>query len=284
MRKLILHKFLFTGVLSVCALLFLSSCKDDSYLLQPAPVADQSFSEEFDSATAALGRGWKFINNSYPAGSNVWQNGGSAAPVFEPFSQHGTFVGFLGATYESTNDPGGVGVISNWLISPAITMQNGDKIVFYTRAQLAAQSATDSTDFANRLQVRINPHGTDYYMGTVQPLYEWMFTPSPNFGADDPGNYDIALLDINHDQLEYHTSAVGATTVTSLVDGRVYTATTNLKAYPVRWTRYEAKVSGLDKPTLGRFAFRYFVTGGGSAGYGTAVGIDKLEYISISKK
>lgn len=283
MRKLILHKFLFTGVLSVCAMLLFSSCKDDSYLLNPAPVPDQSFSEDFDSATAVLGRGWKFINNSYPLGGNVWQNGGSAAPAFEPFSQHGTFVGFLGATYESTDDPGGVGVISNWMISPALTMQNGDKIVFYTRSQMTPQSATDSTDWANRLQVRINPHGTDYFIGDVQPLYEWTFTPSPNQATDDPGNYDISLLDINRDQYEYHSSAVGATTVTSLVDGRVYNATTNLQAYPVRWTRYEAKVYGLEKPTVGRFAFRYFVVGGGSQGFASTVGIDKMDYISISK-
>lgn len=278
MRKLILHKFFFTGVLSVCALLLLSSCKDDSYLLDPAPVPDQSFSEEFDSATAALGRGWKFINNSYPAGSNVWQNGGSAAPIFEPFSQHGTFVGFLGATYESTSDP--TGVISNWLISPAITMQNGDKIVFYTRSQLSFLSATDSTDWANRLQVRINPHGTDYYVGNVQPLWEWMFTPTTVFATDDPGNYDVNLLEINPDQIEYHSLVP----TTSLVDGRAIDANTNLKAYPIRWTRYEAKVIGLDKPTLGRFAFRYFIAGGGSNGFGTAVGIDKVDYISISKK
>lgn len=278
MRKLILHKFFFTGVLSVCALLFLSSCKDDSYLLDPAPVADQSFSEEFDSATAALGRGWKFINNSYPAGGNVWQNGGSAAPVFEPFSQHGTFVGFLGATYESTSDP--TGVISNWLISPAVTMQNGDKIVFYTRSQLSFLSATDSTDWGNSLEVRINPNGTDYYVGSVQALWEWMFTPSPNYAEDDPGNYSIRLLRINPDQNEYHSQVP----TTSLIDGRAITAATNLQAYPTRWTRYEAKVSGLDKPTLGRFAFRYYITGGGSNGFGTAVGIDKLDYISISKK
>jgi len=276
MRKLILHNFLFTGFLSVCALLFLSSCKDDSNLLQPAPVANQSFSEEFDSASAALGRGWKFINNSYPSGSNVWQNGGSAAPVFEPFSQHGTFVGFLGATYESTSDP--TGVISNWLISPPVMMQNGDKIVFYTRSQLSLLSATDSTDWANRLQVRINPHGTDYYMGSVQALWEWMFTATTTFGQDDPGNYDVSLLEINPDQIEYHTLVP----TTSLVDGRAIDANTNLKAYPTRWTRYEATVHGLDKPTMSRFAFRYFIAGGGSNGFGTAVGIDKVNYISIS--
>lgn len=278
MRKLILHNFLFSGFLFMSALVLLPSCKDDSYLLQPEPIADQSFAEEFDSATAALSRGWKFINNSYPAGGNVWQNGGSAAPVFEPFSQHGSFVGFLGATYESTGAP--TGVISNWLISPAVMMQNGDKIVFHTRSQLSAFSATDSTDWANRLQVRINPHGTDYFMGSVKELYEWMFTPSPNFATDNPGNYDVSLLEINPNQHEYHTQVPQV----SAIDGRTIDAITNLQAYPIRWTRYEAKVSGLSKPTMGRFAFRYFVAGAGSNGYGTAVGIDKMEYISISKK
>lgn len=282
MRKLTLHNFLFTGLLSLFALIMLPSCKDDSYLLEPEPVADQSFSEEFDTASAALSRGWKFINNSFPAGGNVWQNGGSAYPVFEPFSQRGQYAGFVGATYESTGAASGV--ISNWLVSPPVIMQNGDKIVFYTRSQLVAQSATDSTDFANRLQVRINNHGTDYFMGNVQPLYEWSLTPSPTAAPDDPGNYDITLLEINPDQLEYHSSAVGASTVTSLIDGRIYSEATNLKSYPYRWTRYEARVRTLDKPTLGRFAFRYFIIGAGSNGFGTAVGIDKMEYISVSKK
>jgi hypothetical protein len=269
MRKLTLRNFLFTGLLSFFALTFLASCKDDSYLLQPEPVADQSFSEEFDSSTAALSRGWKFINNSYPAGGNVWQNGGAAYPVFEPFSHHGTFAGFLAATYESTN--AGAGVISNWLVSPSVIMQNGDKIVFHTRAQLVANGAADSTDWANRLQVVINSHGTDYYIGSVKELYEWSLTPSPTQAPDNPGNYDINLLEINPNQLEYHTALPG-------------TDPTNLNAYPVRWTRYEARVRGLDKPTVGRFAFRYFVIGAGSAGAATAVGIDKLDYISISKK
>ncbi|MBL7728012.1 MAG: choice-of-anchor J domain-containing protein [Dinghuibacter sp.] len=284
MRKITLHNFFFTGLLSLFALFMLPSCKDDSYLLQPEPVPDQSFAEEFDSASAALSRGWKFINNSYPAGGNVWQNGGSAYPVFEPFSQRGQYAGFVGATYESTS--AAAGVISNWLVSPPVIMQNGDKIVFYTRSQLVQQSATplDSTDFANRLQVRINTHGTDYYMGDVKPLYEWSLTPSPTPAPDDPGNYDITLVEINPDQLEYHTSAVGATTATSLIDGRVYNQTTNLKAYPHRWTRYEATVRSLSKPTMGRFAFRYFVIGAGSNGFGTAVGIDKVDYISVSKK
>lgn len=36
--------------------------------------------------------------------------------------------------------------------------------------------------------------------------------------------------------------------------------------YPDEWTQYEVTVTGLDAPTSGRFALRYFVTSGGPAG------------------
>ena len=51
-------------------------------------------------------------------------------------------------------------------------------------------------------------------------------------------------------------------------------------AYPHRWTRFTATVSGLNQPTWGRFALRYFVEGAGSNGLANSVGIDSLAYIA----
>ena len=83
------------------AILF--SCKDDSYLKAPPPPANQSFVEEFDTASAALSRGWKFINVSNPRGGGVWQNGGNINPLFSGFSNNGSFAGFIGTDYTSTS-------------------------------------------------------------------------------------------------------------------------------------------------------------------------------------
>jgi hypothetical protein len=46
MRKSTLKNFLLCMGVSM---LILSSCKDDSYLADPAPVPDQSFVEQFDT-------------------------------------------------------------------------------------------------------------------------------------------------------------------------------------------------------------------------------------------
>jgi hypothetical protein len=45
----------------------------------------------------------------------------------------------------------------------------------------------------------------------------------------------------------------------------------------------EATVNGLQKPFRGRFAFRYFLEGGGPGNNekGGVVNLDKVEYVSI---
>lgn len=251
MRNSTLRKvLLFSGL----ALVALQACrKDDETLLALPAVSNQSFVEEFDTTSSAFSRGWVPINASTPKGQSVWVQGlfnnpaitGLAYPIpFGPFSSKGSYAGFIGADYLSTS--AGAGVISNWLISPVITMQNGDKIVFYTRTALYDLGTGDSTDFSNRLQVKMNK------------------SQSLNVGSGSgAGDFTSTLLDINPELLEQHTSP-------ALYDPN---------GYPTRWTRYEAKVGGLSGPTKGRFAFRYFVEGGGSAGLGSAVAIDSVAYV-----
>lgn len=49
--------------------------------------------------------------------------------------------------------------------------------------------------------------------------------------------------------------------------------------YPKRWTVYTATIGGLVAPTVGRIAFRYYVTNGGSGGVNSNfVGIDEFRY------
>ena len=257
MRKTILRKL---AACSVIALLILQSCKDDSSLITPVPTKNYSFTEEFDTASAALSRGWKFINASDPVGAAVWQNGGDvAAPFFNAYSNNGSNVGFIGASYLSTS--AGAGVISNWLVSPSTFMQNGDRIVFYTRGwNILGYTATDTTDFGNRLQLCYNPVSDDLNVG---------------FGTDE-GNYLTTLVDINPSQFERHRK-VGTYNLV------VYNQTMLDQSYPDEWTRFEGVVNGLKKPGYHRFAFRYLVNGGGNNGAGTGVGIDKVSYISVGK-
>jgi len=242
-----MRKSTFSGLLlcTFLSIVGLQSCKDDAHLTTPPPIADQSFTEEFDTTAAAFARGWKTINASDPKGSNVWQQGGDINPWFTPFSSNGSYAGFIGADYTSTS--AAAGLISNWLISPPVIMQNGDKIVFHTRGLIYQASATDSTDYANRMQVRINPVDDGLNVG---------------YGVD-AGNFKITLLDINPFYAEYHSNP----------------ALYEPDAYPARWTRFEATVSGLNKPVKGRFAFRYFVDGAGWNGRGSGVAVDQVKYI-----
>lgn len=246
MRK---STFTFLTVFAFASLIFLQSCKDDSYLLDKPAVADQSFSEEFDTASSAISRGWIFKNTSDPIGSGVWTQGGGLPVWFPAFSTNGSYVGFIGADYTSTS--AAAGIISNWLISPVVVLQNGDKIVFYTRGLLYdAGTGGDSTDYANRLQVRVNTRNEGLNVGD----------------GFDPGDFTEAFLDININYEFYHT------------DPLLYSPT----AYPAKWTRFEATVTGLNEPKKGRFAFRYFVEGGGNNGLGSGVGVDKVSFVSAS--
>ncbi|MBC7902045.1 MAG: choice-of-anchor J domain-containing protein [Gemmatimonadaceae bacterium] len=230
----------------------LAACKDDEYLTVAPPVPDASFVEEFDTATAAYDRGWRYLNVSAPLGQDMWIQGlfnnptvtGFASPIpFPAHSSKGSYVGYIGTTYLSTS--AGAGIISNWVVSPVTMMRNGDRVVFYTRTLVFDLGTGDSTDFSNRLQVRTSVgDGLDVGSG------------------DNPGSFTKVILDINPTYKEYHTAVIDPL------------------AYPNTWTRFEALVGGLSKPTMGRFAFRYFVEGGGSAGLGTAAAIDSVAYIS----
>jgi len=235
----------------LCIFLFpqLHSCVDDEaeYLARQNFAPDQSFTESFDTANAAYNRGWRYLNKSVDIGTTTWQN--PPSPPFGPFSSTSTNNGYLWADYNSTSSA--AGIISNWAVSPTLIMKNGDKIAFYTRAQLYFFN-DDSTDFTNRLQVRLNKINADLNVGD----------------GTDEGDFGVTLLDINpfYRDFSYNAFTSGDPDVRF--------------AYPHRWTRFEVLVSGLDKPVTGRFALRYFVEGAGNNGRATAIGIDELTYTS----
>jgi hypothetical protein len=240
MRKPIVPKLLFISVAS----LIIYSCKDNNNLAKNPAIPDQSFVEEFDTATAAVARGWQFVNNSDPKGSGVWQDGGSIPPHFNAYSNKGRKAGFIGADYLSTSAE--KGTISNWLISPSLTMQNGDRIIFYTRAWQAFDGVSDTTDFGNSRQLRMNPLNDSADVGT----------------ASGNGSFSKILLYINPD-LVY----------SSVLHPAVF-------AYPSQWTRFIVTVTGLNAPLKSRFGFRYYVTDGGSNGNASGIGIDSVAYKS----
>ena len=81
---------------------------------------------------------------------------------------------YIGANFNNDGGPA-TDTISNWLLTPPITLQNGGQLVFWTRT-------VDVPAFPDRLQVRMSTNGTSSNVGT---------TPT------DVGDFTTLLLDIN---------------------------------------------------------------------------------------
>src|SRR4051794_15141427 len=101
-KRSLLKVLLYIGI----PLFFLNFLVYVKYLLIPPPVPDQSFVEEFDTVSAALGREWTIANTSVPRISNIWQQGGDVTPFFPAYSSSGSYVGFIGVSAVSSQPLG----------------------------------------------------------------------------------------------------------------------------------------------------------------------------------
>lgn len=200
----------------------------------PATVCDLTTGFDGDAIGTILAGGWVINNQSATIGTTNWFQGNSA--VFPAFA--GTPDSYVGANFNATT---GTNTISDWLLTPPVTIQNGGQLVFYTRT-------VDSVSFPDRLQVRYSRNGTSSNVG-VGPTQTGDFGTVPDGGT---GNGDL-ILDIN--------------------------PTLTTTGYPNVWTQYSITLSGITGSPKGRFAFRYFVTGGGPTGANSDyIGIDSVTY------
>lgn len=142
------------------------------------------FSEGFDTFTSLAGAGWTSTNQSTPQGASTWAQGGGTA--FSTGGQAGGATSFTLCNYNSTT--GGTGTISNWLITPAVTLKNGDVISFYTR-----KGGTANT-YPDRLEFRLSTQGAS---STI-----------PSGGATGLGSFTNLALSVNPDL----TTSTSATT------------------------------------------------------------------------
>ncbi|UKN01183.1 choice-of-anchor J domain-containing protein [Paracrocinitomix mangrovi] len=124
--------------------------------------------ENFDDITTLTGSGWIMQNNSSPLGSTDWFQGNATA--FAAFNGAGD--SYIGANFNNTS---GVGTISNWLLTPNVTLKNGDVITFYTRT-------TIDNMWADNLQVRMSTNGASTNVGAT---------------ATSVGDFSTVLLEIN---------------------------------------------------------------------------------------
>lgn len=110
-----------------------------------------SLTEGFEFVVSNTGTplpGWTAVNNSATIGSTGWFQGNTQ--VFD--AQSGSTNSYIGANFNNTT---GDNTISNWLIAPTLTFNNGDVVSFWTRT-------VDNRFFADRLELRFsNVGGTD---------------------------------------------------------------------------------------------------------------------------
>jgi hypothetical protein len=122
-----------------------SSITDKQIIVNPIPSipVGSSFTEEFDSVYNLETKGWVIKNSS----SGGWVQGNYGC------DKSGVCHGFPALSYTVSPDEyvyafSTAPQISSWLITPVISIKNGDEISFYTR--------TDSGSHADRMQVLMN--------------------------------------------------------------------------------------------------------------------------------
>ncbi|HEY0092654.1 MAG TPA: choice-of-anchor J domain-containing protein [Flavobacterium sp.] len=132
--------------------------------------------ENFDNFAALSAEGWEVTNQSTPAGAGAWSQGGGTA--FAPGGYNGGATSFTLVNFTSTT---GVGTISNWLILPVISLQDGDVVTFYSRSG----GVGTGTVYPDRMELRMSTTGAASVV--------------PSGGATDLGSFTTLALSINPD-------------------------------------------------------------------------------------
>lgn len=235
MTKLFFKFFLFAlalGALQYCD-------KNNDKPAPPVVGMNQSFTQGFESIADAKSQGWIFRYQSndpdYTYGWDVKVGG-----AFEGASSLYSYNDYL----SNSNSDDADSSISNWAISPAVWVQNGDSISFYTYSDGQTKPVPIAGGrVADRLQLRMTRLDSSANTGTT---------------SSDIGNFTVPLLDINP------------------------TLSTASGAYPATWKRYVALISGLNEPIQARFAIRYYVPDFYNNGWG--VYVDKVTFTSSIAK
>lgn len=183
MKKHTVVTMLFFGYLLIH---LINGCKKNS-TGNPPPTdvgTRVSFTEEFENINQLPAKGWVNIDNSYNEG------GGPSAAWIQGFNAPAKTGGWLGFTaysytsaateyaYSSVSGVNSLNTISSWLITPVLSVKNGDKISFYSRGD------TTANIFVNRLQVRTNNSSSSYVGKTKSSV----------------GGFTNILIDINATQ------------------------------------------------------------------------------------
>src|SRR4051794_9371657 len=125
-------------------------------------------SQDFEDVSALGATGWSIQNRSDPIGSTSWFQGSTV--VFN--SQSGAENAYVGANF---NAAGFGGTVSDWLLTPTVSLDSTETLTFYTRSNGSAP---------DRLEVRLSTNGSSASVGTT---------------AASVGDFSSLLLSVNPD-------------------------------------------------------------------------------------
>ena len=170
------------GFVLIASALFISSCSEETVAAKAtAQPASLSYHEEFDSMQRVIDAGWKAVNLSNPLGGESWQQGSyivntqKGGPFVSGISAHSYKASANELAFVPYTCGAGLSFINCWLISPALSMKNGDIISFWTTTKAAVS-------FPDRMQVWLNPTNDGTNVGRTDA---------------ETGDFTVKLLDLN---------------------------------------------------------------------------------------
>ena len=250
-------------VLTIFCSVFIISCSEEKVAAKAEQPASLSYHEEFDSMQRVIDMGWKGVNLSSPLGGESWQQGSYVVNVTKggPFASRISSHSYKASANEHAFVPytcgAGLSFINCWLISPELSMKNGDKITFWT-------TTATPVSFPDRMQVWLNPTNNSSNVGRT-----------PN----ETGDFTVLLKGSSNGSAE-QTLDLNPSLSASPFDSNNFAGS----GYPTTWTKFEITISGLPNGTIPqkhRVAFRYYVKDGGPSGaVSDEIGIDDFDFIS----
>lgn len=176
-RKLNLIGF----VLTIFSSAILISCGEEKVAAVSVQPASLSYHEEFDSMQRVIDAGWKGINLSNPPGGDSWQQGSyiintqKGGPFVSGIPAHSYKASANELAFVPYTAGAGLSFINCWLLSPPLSMKNGDVISFWTRTR-------SPVSFPDRMQVWLNPNNDGTNVGRTDA---------------ETGDFTVKVLDIN---------------------------------------------------------------------------------------
>jgi hypothetical protein len=168
-------------VLIIFSFIFFASCGEEKIEAKSSQPASLSYHEEFDSMQRVVNAGWKAVNLSNPLGGDSWQQGSyivnnqKGGPFVSRIASHSYKASANEHAFVPHTAGADLSFINCWLISPPLSMKNGDIISFWT-------TTADPVSYPDRMQVWLNPVNDGTNVGRTDA---------------ETGDFTVKLLDLN---------------------------------------------------------------------------------------